>query len=103
MERQEVENIIKTYGTGSPEFKGRKLERNPNYSPDGILYEPDTTSDNDLDVFINGEDLYVANIQFVKFEVDNWGLVVRLYYDCQYIGCITESWEDIKTFKLGRT
>ena len=74
MERQDVENIIKTYGTGSPEFKGRKQELN--YKKNGIVYEPNTSNDNDLDVIINGRDLYVANRQFVKFEVDDWGLVV---------------------------
>lgn len=98
MNRQEVEKIIKTYGSGSPEFKGRLLtERN---REDGILYENDSTDDNPINVTINGTNLYVADINYLKFEVDDWGLVVRLYYDYHYIGAIVKNWEDIKTFEL---
>ena len=51
-----------------------------------------------LDIIINGVDLYVNNCNYVKFEVDKWGLCIRLYYDYNYVGCITNAWEDIKEF-----
>ena len=100
MNRENVEQIIKTCGTGSPEFKGRKLE--DIRSENGIIYELDSSNDNPLDVTINGTNLYVNDRNYVKFEVDDWGLVIRLYYEHHYIGAIVNNWEDVKDFKLGK-
>lgn len=98
MDRESVEKMISEYGSGSPEFKARRLELN--HRENGVVYEPDTTDDSSIDVFINDIDLYVDNRQNVKFEVDDWGLVVRLYYEHYYIGAVVKSWEDLKNFDI---
>ena len=86
MDQDKVIQILESNG-----FQSRKLD-------DCIIYEqyvPD-----DLDVVINGVDLYVSKCNYVKFEADKWGLCVRLYHGYTYIGCITNSWEDIKSFRI---
>ena len=98
MDRESVEKMISEYGSGSHEFKARRLELN--HRENGVVYEPDTTDDSSIDVFINDTDLYVDNRQNVKFEVDDWGLVVRLYYEHYYIGAVVKSWEDLKNFDI---
>ena len=100
MNRETIEQKIREFGTGSPEFKGRPLELR--YKENGIIYETEQKYDDPLDVIINGTNLYVDNRHYLKFEVDDWGLVIRLYYDIHYIGAIVNSWDDIKEFQLGR-
>ena len=97
MKRQEIEETIKKFG-----FEG--TENYPfRYDEDGILYSFPKESDQSCDVIINGVDLYANEIRFVKFELDNWGMSVRLYHDNQYIGAIVHSFDDIESFELTRT
>lgn len=91
MDQESIIEILESNG-----FQGRKLKNS--YKDDCIIYEQDDY--NDLDVVINDVDLYVSKCNYIKFEADNWGLCVRLYHEYTYIGCITNSWEDIKSFSI---
>lgn len=97
MDRVTVEEMIKNFGSGSPEFKYRQLEES---KKDCVIYETGTKYDDPLNVIINGTNLYVDDRAYLKFEVDDWGLVIRLYYEYTYLGCITKAWEDIKIFEI---
>lgn len=99
MDRVTVEEMIKNFGSGSPEFKYRQLEESKKGC---VIYETGTKYDDPLDVIINGTNLYVDDRAYLKFEVDDWGLVIRLYYDSNYISAIVNHWEDINEFKIGR-
>ena len=97
MERQEIENKIKEFGfEGTQDYPFK-------YEEGAILYSFPIESSQSCDVIINGTDLYADKIHYLKFEVDNYGISIRLYCGNQYIGCIIESWENIDTFELTRT
>ena len=89
MDQQSIIEILESNG-----FQGRK---ECGFKEECTVYEQDNYDS--LDIIINGVDLYVNNCNYVKFEVvDKWGLCIRLYYDYNYVGCITNAWEDIKEF-----
>ena len=90
MDRVTVEEMIKNFGSGSPEFSKKGC----------VIYETGTKYDDPLDVIINGTNLYVDDRAYLKFEVDDWGLVIRLYYGSHYISAIVNQWEDIKEFNI---
>ena len=93
MDRETVENIIKSYG-----FVGESLD-DDNDVENTIIYE--RHSYDSLDIIKNGVDLYVTDCNHVRFEVSDYGLCIRLYYDYHYIGALVDCWEDIESFELG--
>lgn len=97
MDRETIEQKITEFGfEGTEEYPFK-------YDEDGMLYAFPIESDQSCDVTINGITLYVSEIRFVKFEVDKWGLSIRLYCDNLYIGSIVNNWEDISDFEITRT
>lgn len=91
MDQESIIEILESNG-----FQGRKLEGS--FKEECTVYEQENYDS--LDIIINGVDLYVHKCNYVKFEVDKWGLCIRLYYDYNYVGCITNAWEDIKEFNI---
>ena len=90
MDQESIIEILESNG-----FQGRK---ECGFKEDCTVYEQENYDS--LDIIINGVGLYVHNCNYVKFEVDKWGLCIRLYYDYNYVGCITNAWEDIKEFNI---
>ena len=90
MDQESILEILESNG-----FQGRK---ECGFKEDCTVYEQENYDS--LDIIINGVDLYIHNCNYVKVEVDAWGLCIRLYYDYNYIGCITNAWEDIKEFNI---
>ena len=93
MDRVEAEKILQDYG-----FVGEKVD--DDFKDNCILYRYKEHDASCLDIFINHMDLYADEHNFVQFEVDDYGLVTRLYYEYHYIGCVVEDWEDLEIFKL---
>lgn len=89
--RAKVEQLLESYGFASRELAtGEKI-----YEKKGI---------ESVDVVLDEEgiqSLYVAQVEYLKLEVSDYGICVRLYYDSLfYIGSICKSWEEIKFFDL---
>ena len=98
MNRETVEKMIREFGSGSPEFKGRLFEAR--HKENCIIYQTEQKYGDPLNVIINGVSLYADNRHYLKLEVDDWGLVVRLYYEHHYVGCVVENWEDLNSFRF---
>ena len=90
MKRAEVETIVKEFG-----FEGKDFNKMEN----GILYSF-PRSGGYGSIIINGADLYINDWEYLKIEIDDYGITVRMYHDIHYIGCMVYSWDDVKSFVL---
>lgn len=89
MDRESVEKILKDSGFISHECAG--VENTTCFSKESM---------DSVDVNVNGVSLYVSKANYVRFEVDDWGVCVRLYYEYYYIGCIVKCYNDLSEFSL---
>lgn len=90
MKRTEIENILKENG-----FNARPIEGALVLS----IYEKKGTES--VDVIINEtEDLFCNCLNFLKIEVNDDGVCIRLFYDIFYVGCIVKSYDEIETFEI---
>lgn len=92
MEREEIESIVKHFG-----FEGTEI--NAMHKENGIRYTF-PRSGGYGSVIINGVDIFINDWEYLKIEIDDYGIVVRMYYDIHYIGCVVYSYDDIKCFVL---
>ena len=93
MNRTEAETILKEFG-----FVGKT---GGNTKEDEMVY----TIPNERgygSVILNGTDLFVNEWGYLRVEIDNYGITIRLYCDIHYIGCIVESWEDVEKLELSK-
>ena len=77
MDRESVEKILKDSGFISHECAG--VENTTCFSK---------------------ESMDSVDVNYVRFEVDDWGVCVRLYYGYYYIGCIVKCYNDLSEFSL---
>ena len=91
MERAEVESIVKEFG-----FEGRAVVDD---RENKVVYSPPRKGQYGS-IIINGADIFVNDWAYLKIEIDDYGIVARLYYDIHYIGCTVYSWEDVECFML---
>lgn len=90
MKREEVETIVKEFG-----FEGQAVKGDENK----IIYTF-PRSGGYGSIIINGDDLFVNDWEYLKIEIDDWGIVARLYYDIHYIGCKVYSFRDVECFMM---
>jgi len=88
MDRESVEKVLQDFG-----FEAHEEE-------DTLIYSYKKDSYDDLNININEETLYVCKANYVRFDVDGWGLCIRLYYEYYYIGCIVHGYDEITSFTL---
>lgn len=91
MKREEVESMVKEFG-----FEGQAVEK---AEENKVVYSF-PRSGGYGSIIINGADLFVNDWTYLKIEIDNYGIVARLYYDIHYIGCRVYSWEDVECFRM---
>ena len=91
MKRVEVESIVKEFG-----FEGQAVEKAEENKVDYTF----SRSGGYGSIIINGADLYVNDWGYLRIEIDDYGIVARLYHDIHYIGCMVYSWDDVKSFVL---
>lgn len=89
MERAEAEKTLIDFG-----FEGQE-----NHKEDGITYSFPRSGQYGS-IIINGADLFVNDWKYLKIEIDDYGIVARLYYDIHYIGCTVYSWDDVECFRM---
>ena len=93
MDRREAEEIIKEYG-----FVEKECGEN-SHKENGVIYSFPRSGQYGS-IIINDVDLFVNNWKYSRIEVDDSCLVIRLYYDDHYIGCIVKVWNEIDDFEI---
>jgi len=88
MDRAGIENILKENG-----FTSRKLQN------DEVTYVKEGKES--VDIIINEtEDLYCNCMDYLRIEVNDQTVCIRLYHEYNYIGCIIKSYDEIETFEI---
>lgn len=91
MNRTEVEAKLKEFGFVSKAGDDTKQDETVYTMPNERGYGS---------VILNGTDLFVNEWRYMRVEIDNYGIIIRLYCDIHYIGCILESWNNVEKFEL---